>query len=77
MGYLKRQNAMNQDNNNPLDAPLDFSKFLESTLKHEEMKKSTILPGSSNEREKSPNQEYRERYSNSAIDRFWIGPRRY
>lgn len=65
---------MSQDNNDPFDAPLDFSKFLESTLKHEQAKKAIVVSG---EGEKTPNQEYRERYSNHAVDRFWMGPRRY
>ncbi len=68
---------MNQDNNNPLDTPMDFSKFLEATLKHEQAKKAIVLSNESTQGEKSPNQEYRERYSNHAIDRTWIGPRRY
>lgn len=68
---------MSQDNTNPFNVPMDFSKFLESTLKHEEAKKATVLPTGTNAGEKSPNQEYRERYSNHAVDRFWIGPRRY
>jgi hypothetical protein len=69
---------MSQDNSNPLDTPLDFSKFLEATLKHEQAKKAVVLPGPQSGAEaKSPNQEYRERYGNHAVDRFWIGPRRY
>jgi hypothetical protein len=68
---------MSQDNNNPLDAPMDFSKFLESTLQHEQAKKAVVLPDQNNQGERSPNQEYRERYSNHAVDRFWLGPRRY
>jgi len=62
---------------NPNDAPLDFFKFMDDTIKREEEKNKVVLPGPTTKESYNPNREYQNRYSHRVFDRMWIGPKRY
>lgn len=64
---------------NPYEAPMDFFKYMDDTIKREEAKKNTVLPTNtpSPKETYNPNREYQNRYSHRVSDRMWIGPRRY
>lgn len=55
------------------EVPMDFSKFVQDTMKREAARK---LP-QFNKEEFNPNREYMKRYYEGATGRLWIGKPRY
>jgi len=70
----------NEYENELPDVAMDFFKHMDETIKREEAKKAVILPNAGKEDPRAPynaNKEYQRRYAHRALDRVWIGPRRY
>ena len=60
------------------EKPLDFFKFIDDTIKREEVRNKRILSlGNQQEDPLTPNQRYYQKYGGEAQDRVWFGPRRY